>query len=142
MQRAFILDSTTYLLMRDQDSNTCRVSIVERRVEHRGSTNDRAIPKEGPNRTEGLLRGRTEVGAVVGAKRLLFLQGIKRFGEPDAATIAAIEAIKDSLSARSPRRSNREPGNPELERTVGHALILLGQFDATSAISRDGSAAS
>jgi hypothetical protein len=34
-------------------------------------------------------------GALKGAKRLLMLQGQKRFGQPDADSLAAIETITD-----------------------------------------------
>ena len=47
-----------------------------------------AILKEGEQ--EGLRKGR-----VVGERRFLLRQGTKKFGEPDAATAAAIEAIQD-----------------------------------------------
>ncbi len=39
-----------------------------------------------------LAKGRAEA-ALAGEKRFLLIQGRKRFGEPDAATVAAIEAI-------------------------------------------------
>jgi hypothetical protein len=96
-QRAFILDSTTYLLMRDQDSNTAAYQSLKGVSNARGWTYDQAPWKEGPGLERKICYevGR-KLGAVVGAKRMLFRQGIKRFGEPDAATIAVIEAIKDS----------------------------------------------
>jgi hypothetical protein len=34
-------------------------------------------------------------GSVTGEQRLLILQGTRRFGKPDTATVAAIEAIRD-----------------------------------------------
>jgi predicted transposase YdaD len=52
------------------------------------STTYQKILRDG--REEGLLQGR-----LVGERQLLLRQGAKRFGEPDAATIAAIEAIRD-----------------------------------------------
>jgi hypothetical protein len=41
-------------------------------------------------RHEGVIEGRIDV-----ARRFLLRQGTKRFGEPDAATPAALEAIQD-----------------------------------------------
>jgi hypothetical protein len=41
-----------------------------------------------------LSEGRSE-GRVAGEQRFLILQGTQRFGKPDAATLAAIEAIRD-----------------------------------------------
>jgi predicted transposase YdaD len=60
------------------------------------STTYQAILKEG--RQEGLVEGRNEgliEGRITGEQRLLVRQGTKRFGEPDATTLAAIEAIRD-----------------------------------------------
>jgi predicted transposase YdaD len=50
------------------------------------STTYQAILREGRN--EGLIEGRLTEG-----RRLLIRQGTKRFGKPDAAILAAIEAI-------------------------------------------------
>jgi len=36
-----------------------------------------------------------EEGRISGARRMLFRQGTKRFGEPDATTVAALEVIQD-----------------------------------------------
>ncbi len=47
-----------------------------------------AVLSEG--RREGLQEGR-----IAGERRFLLRQGTKKFGEPDAATVAAIEAIHD-----------------------------------------------
>jgi hypothetical protein len=58
----------------------------------RESTTYQAVLREG--RDEGRNEGRIE-GRVAGEQRMLLRQGTKRFGEPDAATIAAIEAIQD-----------------------------------------------
>jgi predicted transposase YdaD len=60
------------------------------------STTYQAILKEG--RQEGLVEGGNEgliEGRITGEQRLLVRQGTKRFGEPDATTLAAIEAIRD-----------------------------------------------
>src|SRR5262249_12813649 len=43
---------------------------------------------------EGMEKGREE-GELKASRKILLLQGRKRFGEPDAQTIAAIEAISD-----------------------------------------------
>ncbi len=82
--------------MRADDSNTSAYQSLKGVSNTRGSTNDQVPWKEGPEFERRVCYevGR-KLGGVVGAKRLLFRQGIKRFGEPDAATIAAIEAIKD-----------------------------------------------
>ena len=44
-----------------------------------------------------MIEGRSEgrEGRVAGEQRLLIRQGTKKFGKPDAATLAAIEAIRD-----------------------------------------------
>ena len=54
----------------------------------RQSTTYQAILREG--RQEGRQEGKIE-----GEQKLLLRQGTKRFGAPDAATLAAIEAIQD-----------------------------------------------
>jgi predicted transposase YdaD len=54
----------------------------------RESSTYRAIVEEG--RREGIIEGRMDA-----ARRILLRQGTKRFGEPDAAAVAAMEAIKD-----------------------------------------------
>ncbi len=95
-QRAYVLASATYLLMREQDSNTAAYQSLQGVSNTREWTYNQAPLKEGPEFERRVCYevGR-KLGAVVGAKRMLFRQGIKRFGIPDAATIAAIEAIKD-----------------------------------------------
>ncbi len=66
----------------------------------RESTTYQAILQEGRQegiavgREEGIMKGRVE-GRIDEARRFLVRQGTKRFGEPDAATVAAIEAIQD-----------------------------------------------
>jgi predicted transposase YdaD len=52
------------------------------------STTYQAILREGRN--AGLIEGR-----IAGEQRVLIRQGTKKFGPPDAATLAAIEAIRD-----------------------------------------------
>jgi hypothetical protein len=54
----------------------------------RESVTYQAILEEG--RQEGIILGR-----IYAARRILLCLGTKRFGEPDAATLAVIEAIKD-----------------------------------------------
>jgi predicted transposase YdaD len=56
------------------------------------STTYQAILREG--RQEGVIEGRAQ-GRIAGEQRMLLRQGTKRFGEPDPATLAAIEAIQD-----------------------------------------------
>ncbi len=56
------------------------------------STTYQAILREGRN--EGLIEGRNE-GRIAGEQQLLIRLGTKRFGKPDAPTLAAIEAIRD-----------------------------------------------
>lgn len=46
-------------------------------------------------RNQGRKEGRQE-GEILGERRLLIRQGTRKFGEPDAATVAAIDAILDS----------------------------------------------
>ena len=74
----------------------------------RDSTTYQAILMEG--RQEGRQEGR-----IAGERRLLLRQGTKKFGEPDAAIIAAIEAIHDvdrleSLGLRIIDADGRRPG--------------------------------
>ena len=60
------------------------------------STTYQAILREG--RKEGLVEGGNEgliEGSVTGERRFLVRLGAKRFGNPDPATLAAIEAIRD-----------------------------------------------
>ncbi len=68
------------------------------------STTYQAILREGRN--EGLIEGRNEglieglnkgrdEGRIDEARRLLLLQGTRRFGEPDATITATLEAIHD-----------------------------------------------
>jgi len=54
----------------------------------RESTTYQAILREGRN--EGLIEGR-----LTGERQILIRLGTERFGEPDASTVAAIEAIRD-----------------------------------------------
>jgi len=44
---------------------------------------------------QAILREGREEGRLDGERRLLLRQGTKRFGKPDAATVATIEAIQD-----------------------------------------------
>jgi len=64
----------------------------------RQSTTYQAILREGwqEGRQEGRQEGLVE-GRISEAQRLVLRQGTKRFGEPDAATVAAVEAIQDIL---------------------------------------------
>lgn len=44
---------------------------------------------------QGILREGRQEGIVLGERQVLIRQGTRKFGEPDAATLAAIEAIHD-----------------------------------------------
>jgi predicted transposase YdaD len=64
------------------------------------STTYQAILREGreKGREEGSEKGREEgreEGRIAGEQRLLIRLGAKRFGEPDASTVTAIEAIQE-----------------------------------------------
>jgi predicted transposase YdaD len=56
------------------------------------STTYQAILREGRN--EGLIEGREE-GRIAGVPPFLVRLGTKRYGKPDSAILAAIEAIRD-----------------------------------------------
>jgi predicted transposase YdaD len=60
------------------------VQLFERVLDMQESTTYQAILREGRSQ-----------GRVTGEQRLLILQGTARFGKPDTATLAAIEAIRD-----------------------------------------------
>ena len=82
--RAAKLWTATCLLMGLRFSEELAFQLLEGVQNMRESTTYQAILREG--RQEGKVKGEQE---------LLLRQGTKRFGEPDAATIAAIEAIQD-----------------------------------------------
>jgi predicted transposase YdaD len=90
--RAAMLWTATYLLMGLRFSNELASQLLEGVHNMQDSTTYQAILKEGRN--EGLIEGRNE-GRVTGEQQLLIRQGTKKFGQPDAATRAAIEAIRD-----------------------------------------------
>ncbi len=82
--RADKLWTATYFLMGLRYSNEFAFQLLEGVQNMRGSTTYQAVLKEG-----------RDEGWIAGEQRMLLRQGTKRFGEPDAATVAAIEAIKD-----------------------------------------------
>jgi predicted transposase YdaD len=82
--RAAKLWTATCLLMGLRFSEELAFQSLEGVQNMRESTTYQAILREG--RQEGKVEGEQE---------LLLRQGTKRFGEPDAATIAALEAIQD-----------------------------------------------
>ena len=82
-----LLDSA-YLLMGLSYSEELVAQVLEGVMNIQESTTYQAILREG--RQEGLVEGR-----VPGEQQLLIRLGTKRFGNPDAATLAAIEAIRD-----------------------------------------------
>jgi hypothetical protein len=86
--RAAKLWTATYFLMGMRYPDELVSRLLEGVQNMRESTTYQAVLKEG--REEGRIEGR-----VAGEQRLLLRLGTKRFGEPDAATIAAIEAIQD-----------------------------------------------
>jgi hypothetical protein len=60
-------------------------------------------------RLEGVITGRIDA-----AHRFLLHHGTKRFGEPDAATVTALEAIQEIDRLEAPWRTNPRPGHPQL----------------------------
>ncbi len=86
--RAEKLWTATYLLMGLRFSEELAFQLLEGVQTMSQSTTYQAILREGRQ------EGRKE-GEVKGEQKLLLRQGTKRFGKPDAATIAAFEAIRD-----------------------------------------------
>jgi predicted transposase YdaD len=86
--RAEKLRTATYLLMGLRYNDELVTQLMEGIGAMRQSTTYQAILREG--RQEGMIEGR-----VTEAQRLLLRLGTKRFGPPDAATVAATEAIHD-----------------------------------------------
>ena len=82
--RAAKLWTATYLLMGLRFSEELAFQLLEGVQTMRESTTYQAILREG-----------RQEGKIEGEQKLLLRQGTKRFGEPDAATLAAIEAIQD-----------------------------------------------
>jgi hypothetical protein len=78
--RADKLWTATYLLMGLRYTDELVAQLLEGVQTMRESTTYQAILRE---------------GRVSEAQRLVLRQGTKRFGEPDSATVAAVEAIKD-----------------------------------------------
>jgi hypothetical protein len=76
--------TATYLLMGLRDTDEVVTRLLEGVQTMTESTTYQAI----------LRKGRTE-GEIAEARRILLRQGIKRFGEPDATTVATLEAIQD-----------------------------------------------
>jgi predicted transposase YdaD len=90
--RAAKLWTATYLLMGLCYEEELISHLLEGVQNMRESTTYRAILREG--REEGLIEGRNE-GRIGEAHRLLLRLGEIRFGPPDEATRAAVEAIRD-----------------------------------------------
>jgi len=86
--RAAKLWTATYLLMGLRYSEELAMHLLEGVESMQESTTYQAILREG--RDEGLIEGR-----LTGERQLLIRQGTKRFGKPDAAILAAIEAIHE-----------------------------------------------
>ncbi|MGO8899064.1 MAG: Rpn family recombination-promoting nuclease/putative transposase [Isosphaeraceae bacterium] len=90
--RAAKLWTATCLLMGLRFSEELAFQLLEGVQTMRQSTTYQAILREGWQ--EGRQEGRQE-GKIEGEQKLLLRQGTKRFGAPDAATLAAIEAMQD-----------------------------------------------
>jgi len=98
--RAAKLWTATYLLMGVRYPDDVVNQLLEGIQSMRESSTYQAILKEGrqegrvEGRQEGRVEGRQE-GRVDGEQKLLLRMGTKRFGKPNAATVAAIEALRD-----------------------------------------------
>jgi predicted transposase YdaD len=98
--RAAKLWTATYLLMGLRYSDELTDSLLEGVQTMQESTTYQKILREGRNegrnegRDEGRNEGRNE-GRISEAHRMLLRLGRKKYRDPDVATIAAIEAIKD-----------------------------------------------
>jgi predicted transposase YdaD len=92
--RALKLWTAAFLLMGLRYSEDVISHLLDGVLDMQESTTYQAILREGrqEGRQEGLVEGR-----ISEAQRLVLRQGTKRFGEPDAATVAAVEAIQDIL---------------------------------------------
>jgi predicted transposase YdaD len=93
--RAAKLWTATYLLMGLCYSEDFVSQLLEGVAHMQESTTYQAILNEG--RQEGLIEGRQEglvEGRITGERQILIRLGAKRFGPPDGATLAAIEAIR------------------------------------------------
>ncbi len=86
--RADKLWGATYLLMGLRYPEALATHLLEGVANVTQSTTYQAILREGRN--EGLIEGRLS-----GERRILIRLGTKRFGPPEAAMLAAIEAIQD-----------------------------------------------
>jgi hypothetical protein len=92
--RSDMLWTATLLLMGWRYDAKVTTQLLQRVWKNmRDSTTYQAILREGEE--EGMKKGLQE-GRIAGERRFLLRQGTKKFGEPDAATIAAIEAIHDA----------------------------------------------
>jgi predicted transposase YdaD len=103
--RAVKLWTAMYLLMGLCYSEEVVSRLLEGVANMQESTTYQAILREGRNegliegRNEGLIEGRNEgliEGRITGEQQLLVRQGTKKFGKPDAGTMAAIDAIRDT----------------------------------------------
>jgi predicted transposase YdaD len=92
--KAAKLWTATYLLMGLRCSEELVSQLLEGFQTMRESTTYQAILREG--RQEGVIEGRAQ-GRIAGEQRMLLRLGTKQFGEPDPATLAAIEAIQDMV---------------------------------------------
>ena len=90
--RAAKLWTATFLLMGLRFPDELTTELLEGVMSLRESTTYQAILREG--RAEGRTEGRAE-GRIAEAQRLLLRQGTRRFLEPGAEAVAALEAIRD-----------------------------------------------
>jgi predicted transposase YdaD len=93
---ALKLWTATYLLMGLCYSEDVVSHLLEGVLDMQESTTYQAILREGLQKglQQGLQQGLVE-GRVTGEQQVLVRQGTKKFGKPDAATLTAIEAIRE-----------------------------------------------
>jgi predicted transposase YdaD len=112
--RASLLWTATYLLMGLRYSDEVASQLLEGVQTMKESTTYQAILREGRN--EGLIEGRNEgliEGSIREAQRLLMLLGEDRFGAPDEAARAAINAIRDLEHLERITRRTRDANIPD-----------------------------
>ena len=126
--RATKLWTATYLLMGLRYSDELTDSLLEGVQAMQESTTYQRILSEGRN------EGRDE-GRITEARRMLLRQGTKRFGDPDPATVAALEVIEDI-----DRLEARENGSWTRMSTTGPSCSrsLDRSFDTTGNASHAG----
>jgi predicted transposase YdaD len=91
-EQASVLWTTTYILMGLRYSEEFANQLLRGVIAMKESVTYQAILREG--KAEGRAEGRAE-GTRQELHKVLLRQGRKRFGPPDSATAAALEAISD-----------------------------------------------